>query len=50
VRKGMYYYIMIAVVSLFGAVATIMIGNSKENKQGDPSYDTKAGANTILRL
>jgi hypothetical protein len=41
------YFIIIAVLTLFGAAATIMIGNSKENKEGNPSYDTKAGGNWI---
>lgn len=38
----MYAYMTIViVVTLFGAIATIMIGNSKENKEGNPAYDKK---------
>jgi hypothetical protein len=31
----------------FAAVATVMIGNSKQNKEGNPDYEKKTGANTL---
>jgi NADH:ubiquinone oxidoreductase subunit 3 (subunit A) len=40
----MYIYLIITlVVVLFGAVATVMIGNSKENKEENTAYDKKTG-------
>jgi uncharacterized BrkB/YihY/UPF0761 family membrane protein len=41
-------YLMITVVLvLFGAIATIMIGNSKKNQEENPSYDKNTGRNWI---
>jgi hypothetical protein len=41
--------VVIALLALIGfaAVATVMIGNSKPNKEGNPDYDKKTGANTL---
>ncbi|MBP1989974.1 hypothetical protein [Paenibacillus eucommiae] len=35
------YYIVFFVILLCGTIATIMIGNSKANKEGNPEYDQK---------
>lgn len=39
------YYIIFAVIMLFALVATIMIGNSNQNKEGNPQYDKKTAGN-----
>ncbi|PYI55204.1 hypothetical protein [Paenibacillus flagellatus] len=31
----------------FAAIATVWIGNSKQNKEGNPEYDQRTGKNTI---
>ncbi|WP_248924556.1 hypothetical protein [Paenibacillus hamazuiensis] len=33
------YYLIFFLIMLFGAVATLMIGHSKKNKEGNPNYD-----------
>lgn len=45
-------YILIAIifgVALFAGIATVRVGLSKENKEGNPSYDKKTAPN-IARL
>ncbi|MEK8129524.1 hypothetical protein WMW72_16585 [Paenibacillus filicis] len=34
-----------ATILLIGAVSTIMVGVSKKNKEGNPSYDSKTKGN-----
>ena len=38
------YYIIFLTIMLFGTVATILIGLSKKNKEGNPGYDQKTGS------
>lgn len=35
------YYIMISTTMLIALVATILVGISKKNKEGNPDYDTR---------
>jgi len=37
------YIILIVLVILIGALATIFIGMSKSNREGNPAYDTRTG-------
>ncbi|MEI7026780.1 hypothetical protein [Paenibacillus sp. y28] len=39
------YYILFAVIMLIALVATIMVGVSKKNREGNPRYDQKTKAN-----
>jgi len=36
-----YSYILIFAIFIVGVAATVMIGNSKPNKNGNPDYDRK---------
>jgi hypothetical protein len=38
--------ILLALIA-FAGVATVRIGNSKQNREGNPDYDQKVGANTL---
>lgn len=42
-------FVVIVLLSLilFAAIATIQIGHSKNNKEGNPDYDKKRGTNTL---
>jgi hypothetical protein len=33
------YFVILSIIIFGGAIATIMIGRSKENKEGNPKYD-----------
>lgn len=39
------YLLLIFAITLIGGVATIMVGLSKPNKEGNPSYDKKTKGN-----
>jgi nucleoside recognition membrane protein YjiH len=45
VQQLYIYYLVFATILLIGAVATIMVGVSKKNKEGNPAYDTKTKGN-----
>ncbi|ALS23652.1 hypothetical protein IJ22_32910 [Paenibacillus naphthalenovorans] len=38
------YYIIFLTIMLIGTIATIMIGLSKKNKEGNPGYDKRTGS------
>ncbi|MBP1156969.1 MULTISPECIES: hypothetical protein [unclassified Paenibacillus] len=38
------YYIIFLTIMLFGTIATIMIGLSKKNREGNPGYDQKTSS------
>jgi len=38
--------LLIALIA-FAGIATVWIGNSKQNKEGNPQYDTRTGKNTL---
>lgn len=42
-------YILIFIVGMFGLIATIAVGMSQKNKEGNPSYDKSTGK-IFLRL
>jgi len=37
--------VVLLVLIAIAAIATIWIGNSKQNKEGNPGYDTQTGSN-----
>jgi heme/copper-type cytochrome/quinol oxidase subunit 2 len=39
------YMTLIVITALIGLVATFIVGFSRKNKEGDPSYDRKLFAN-----
>jgi hypothetical protein len=39
------YYILFATIMLFALISTILIGLSKKNKEGNPTYDSKTKGN-----
>ncbi|TDG00353.1 hypothetical protein [Paenibacillus piri] len=39
------YYILFATVMLIALIATILVGVSKTNKEGNPDYDSKTKGN-----
>lgn len=39
------YLILIAIITLIGAIATIMIGMSRQNREGNPKYDHRTKGN-----
>ncbi|UKS28668.1 hypothetical protein LOZ80_07015 [Paenibacillus sp. HWE-109] len=41
------YYIIFAVILLFGSVATVMIGISRKNQDGDQTYFQKTGVKWV---
>jgi hypothetical protein len=41
------YYTIFFIIMLIGFVATIMVGFSKRNREGDPTYDKKTGLKWI---
>lgn len=44
---GTAIVVILLVLIIFAAVATLLIGNSKQNKEGNPDYDKRSGANTL---
>ncbi|GIP37012.1 hypothetical protein J31TS4_02920 [Paenibacillus sp. J31TS4] len=45
------YYILLFVIVLIGTIGTIMVGASKQNKEGNPDYDKETkGIFTKLSL
>ncbi|MNE73229.1 hypothetical protein D3C76_20550 [compost metagenome] len=43
----MWLYIFIILLVVIAAVATLVIGNSSENKAGNPEYDKRTKKNLI---
>lgn len=39
------YYIMFATIMLFALIATVVVGLSQKNKEGNPNYDMKTKGN-----
>ncbi|WP_426445823.1 hypothetical protein ACP26L_20295 [Paenibacillus sp. S-38] len=39
------YYILFATVMLFAVVATLLVGMSKKNREGNPQYDQRTKGN-----
>ncbi|WP_245855578.1 hypothetical protein [Paenibacillus rigui] len=39
------YYIMFATIMLFALIATVLVGLSQKNKEGNPNYDMKTKGN-----
>jgi heme/copper-type cytochrome/quinol oxidase subunit 2 len=39
------YYILFATIMLIALISTILVGISKKNKEGDPTYDSKTKGN-----
>lgn len=35
------YYILILIIMAIGTIATVRVGNSKANKEGNPEYDRR---------
>lgn len=42
-------YLLVFVIVLFALIATIVVGVSAKNKEGNPTYDQRTGKN-LLRL
>ncbi|TMV50126.1 hypothetical protein FE783_11210 [Paenibacillus mesophilus] len=44
----MYVYALIIIFFVVvAAISTIMIGTSKQNREGNPDYDTRTGGNMV---
>ncbi|MNP07555.1 hypothetical protein D3C76_995820 [compost metagenome] len=43
----MWLHISIIVLVVLAAIATLIIGNSSENKSGNPDYDTRTKKNLV---
>jgi len=41
------YIALIVLLSVIAAIATIWIGNSRQNKEGNPEYEKRTGINLI---
>ncbi|GAB2677245.1 hypothetical protein ACFQWB_07790 [Paenibacillus thermoaerophilus] len=41
---------LLAVIAATGLIATIQVGRSRENREGNPQYDAQTGANWIRLL
>ncbi|MEW9698349.1 hypothetical protein [Paenibacillus sp. SI8] len=41
------YYAIFSIILLFGVVATFMVGFSRKNQEGDPTYFQKTGRKWI---
>lgn len=41
------YALIIIFFVIVAAISTIMIGTSKQNKEGNPDYDTRTGGNMV---
>ncbi|MCZ8517906.1 MULTISPECIES: hypothetical protein [Paenibacillus] len=39
------YYILFATIMLFAVVATLLVGRSKKNVEGNPQYDMRTKGN-----
>ncbi|SED13371.1 hypothetical protein [Paenibacillus sp. GP183] len=45
---GLYgFYIVFATIMLIGVISTLMVANSKKNKEGNPDYDKKTKGNWL---
>jgi hypothetical protein len=41
------YFALFAVILLIGLAATLFIGNSKQNREGNPEYDRRTAGNWL---